>query len=180
MNHFEPLEDGASGHLAALDRVLARDDGVGVSTEESLAAGLMIALADQDVRGARDQGHLPRLHDVQADLADQGVAATLGHRGACLQPELLGGLPAEPPYRNAEIHPFLGELLEYVLEPDLLVEAGGPAAEVAVVEPSYRGGVDARRQPSREPERGPVRGLHEAARLVVRLPVAGSSSSCAC
>jgi hypothetical protein len=145
---LEPLEDGAGGDLAALDRVLAGDDGVGVSAEESLAAGLTLALADQDVRGAGDERHLPWLHDVRADLADPGVAATLGHRGASLQPEFLGGLPTKPPYRHAESHHFLGQLLEHVLEPDLLVEVHGPAAEVAIVEPSCRCRVDVRRQPS--------------------------------
>ena len=50
---LEPLEHRAGRDLPALDRVLAGDDGVGVGAEEALAADLLVALADEHVRGAR-------------------------------------------------------------------------------------------------------------------------------
>ncbi len=129
----QPLDDRAGGDLAALDRVLARDDGVGVGAEDALAVEGLGALAEQQVGRAGDKGHLAGGDDVEADHGDKGVGPAGGDGNAGGQAQLGGDGGEERADDRAHVEDLGRQLGQEVVEADGGVEIGRPAAGVAVV-----------------------------------------------
>ena len=90
-------------------------------------------LADDDVRGAGDQGQHARGDHPEPQRPDMGVDAALGHRRARLQPQLVGGFLVQLADGGAQVEDSLGGLVEQVLDADRLVQALREPAFVAVV-----------------------------------------------
>ena len=61
---LEPFDHGAGGDLAAFDRILAGDHGVGVGAEDALGVEFGGALAQHEVGRAGDEGHLAGGQDI--------------------------------------------------------------------------------------------------------------------
>ena len=125
------------------------------------------ALACDDVGGSGDDRGLARLDDAEADLAGPRVGAALGDGRPRQEAELLGDRGEEPADRGAQVDDSVGDLVEDVPAPDVLVELDGPSALVAVVVHAQRGGVDVDGPLARELVGEPVGGVDEAVGALV-------------